>query len=397
MRKDPWASSNSPAAPKDRSRCLGTWRPAATPARAHAVLACSRLVGWRGASSQHYLLPHSVKAPDAAGLQDRPPVGPRRGTARWRSRQERRCEQDCARPPDSRTEPAKGGAGRGCCSGGGPGRGGGSGRLSEPTRNQYLRRASGRADWRGSPVAGSAGSRRTMGSHCYLPSATSRDVASLGEAAFSSLLTKRGLRTLSSQRDPGGAVTKDKGTPLATQTPALTVRPLLLVPTSRPSPQTFWCGGQADGEIAPPDRAALAWLRVPGPLGSRARGGGLCSVSSHLAPPWSCRQNPESGFGRLETSKLQAEPVGTRTAYAAGFSSPRGGVFFSRGSLKEACLKLGQAGSGFPDARRGASGTAAGREREISPFATPAPAGHSGDRRCTPCPSARRPTERPVN
>lgn len=44
--------------------------------------------------------------------------------------------------------------------------------------------------------------------------------------------------------------------------------------------------------------------------------------------PWGCRQNPESGFRTLETPKLQAERVGARTADAAGFSSPREGVFF---------------------------------------------------------------------
>lgn len=40
-----------------------------------------------------------------------------------------------------------------------------------------------------------------MGVHCYGPSATPRDVASLREAAFSSLRTKKGLWTLGSKRD----------------------------------------------------------------------------------------------------------------------------------------------------------------------------------------------------
>lgn len=66
---------------------------------------------------------------------------------------------------------------------------------------------------------------------------------------------------------------------------------------------------------------------------------------------------------------------GKRTADAAGFSSPGGGVSSPAGSLKEICLKLGQAGGGRPRTSDGAQVAQwLALERKIQPWAAPAPA-----------------------
>lgn len=107
--------------------------------------------------------------------------------------------------PYSRTEPAKGGAGR---RGAGPAaRGAGQGGAEGGGRRQTLLAAVPEprpgAGGPGSPAARPAGPQRTMDFHRYRPSATPRDAAALREAAFGSLGTKKGLGMLGSKRDPG--------------------------------------------------------------------------------------------------------------------------------------------------------------------------------------------------
>lgn len=114
-------------------------------------------------------------------------------------------ERLSARRPDSGTEPAKGEAGRGGAGRLLGGRGGaeGAGGRADPPRGGTCSAPWGGWTGEGSPAAGPASPRRTMGTHFYLPIATSREVAALGVGAFSSLRTKRGRGTPGSKRDPG--------------------------------------------------------------------------------------------------------------------------------------------------------------------------------------------------
>lgn len=94
--------------------------------------------------------------------------------------------------------PARGGAGR--RRGGRAGRGGA--RAAEGTLRAAVPAPRVGVAARGATAAGPAGPRGTMGARCYLPSATRRDAASLGEAVFSYLGTKKGRGTLDSKRNP---------------------------------------------------------------------------------------------------------------------------------------------------------------------------------------------------
>lgn len=188
-----------------------TGRPARTPPKAHAVpagYAQIRRVGWRGASSPHYPLPDCEKAPEETRiaccsdppLNGRPPARPPLPHRRVKVR-----ERLSAPRPDSGTEPAKGEAGRGGAGRLLGGRGGaeGAGGRADPPRGGTCSAPWGGWTGEASPAAGPASPRRTMGTHFYLPIATSREVASLGVGAFSSLRTKRGRGTPGSKRDPG--------------------------------------------------------------------------------------------------------------------------------------------------------------------------------------------------
>lgn len=60
-------------------------------------------------------------------------------------------------------------------------------------------------------------------------------------------------------------------------------------------------------------------------------GGGSCSVSFQLAPLGAVTKTRRMDLAHWRRPGLPAERAGTRTADAAGFSSPWGGVFFPAG------------------------------------------------------------------
>lgn len=193
------------SSPRGSQPPSGTRRLAPTPPKAHAVPAgYAQIGGWAGAAPGHRIIrsPTAIRRPRPlvsriACCSDpppngRPPLPHRRVKVRARL---------SARRPDSGTEPAKGGAGRGRCSG----RGGaeGAGGRADPPEGGTCSAPRGGWTGEGSPAAGPASPRRTKGTHFYLPIATSREVAPLGEGAFSSLRTRRGRGTPGSKRDPG--------------------------------------------------------------------------------------------------------------------------------------------------------------------------------------------------
>lgn len=200
-RVQPWTHSKRlTGSPRGARPPSGTRCPAPTPPKAHAVPAGharTRRVGWRGAASLHSPLPNSEKAPEAAGLRDRRLLGPDTQLPPRRVKVPARLS---ARRPDSGTEPAKGGAGRGAARGAGrraraaelthpkvvPAQRLGAGGRARGPRRQGLRAHGGqRAPLFTSP---SLPPRR------WLPSE---------KGAFSSLRTRRGRGTPGSKRDPG--------------------------------------------------------------------------------------------------------------------------------------------------------------------------------------------------
>lgn len=167
---------------------------------------------------------------------------------------------------------------------------------------------------------------------------------------------RRGTRGASSR------VPEDKGTPPAPRTPVQNlVRPPLFVPTIRSSPARLRRGGRgALGQEKPPDRAAPARPRAPGPLEAPVWGGGSCSDSFQLDPLGAAAKTRRLDLAHWRRQGLLAEQ-GQANSRRCRFFQSRGRRFLSRGVAKRDLPKAGASGwRPPPDERRGASGAVAG-------------------------------------
>lgn len=107
-------------------------------------------------------------------------------------------------------------------------------------------------------------------------------------------------------------------------------------------------------------------------------------MSFQLAPLGAVAKTRRVDLAHWRRRTLPAERVGTRTTALQVFPVLEE-VFPLPRVPKRHLPPAGASGWQLPhDALRGARGAAAGGERKIPPSATPAPAGHSGDRRRTP-------------